>query len=249
MKWWKSDWVTVPAVFLAVFCLMIVMFYITGKYPSPAQKEKMAEVSVLHADRMKGTTVIVEMNGVRGLGLLVNREKDLFCWTVSYLVRDIGFGGQAALRCAAPNGTDVALRGVVILYDEEEDIALLRFAVPQGTTVDLPSVDFLGFIEKPKKGEKVSHTHTLPTERHPSFSEGVVLEVNRRYADMQYDVVTCRAAPGSGGGGIFRANGQCLGIVSRGTPEMALIIPARRVHVLAERKGIPWASDPSIAMP
>lgn len=253
MKWWKSNWIIAHAVFLAVYCLIVGVFYVIGRYhappPSPAQKEKMAEVSVLHADRMKGTTVIVEVNGVRGLGLLVNREKDLFCWTASYIVREIGFGGQAVFHCTAADGTEMSLKGVVILYEEEEGMALLRFAVPPEKAVDLPSVAFLDVLEKPKEGEKVSHTHTLLMERKPSFSEGVVLEVNRRYAAMQYDVVTCRAAPGSGGGGIFRANGQCLGMVSRGSPEMTLIITARRVHALAERKGIPWASDPSLPIP
>lgn len=252
MKWWKGDWVTPPAVFLAVFCLMIVMFYIAGCHappPSPEQKEKMAEVSVLHADRMNGTTVIVEVHERRRLGLLVNRKKDIFCWTASHIVREIGVGGRAVFRCTGSDGTNMSLRGVVILYDEGEGVALLRFAIPQGMTVDLPSVNFLGSIERPQKGERVSHTYALP-ERQPAFSEGVIPEVNRRYADMQYDVIACRVARGSSGGGIFRANGQCLGIVSPGRSwRGVLIIPARRVHALAERKGIPWASDLSIPMP
>lgn len=234
---------------LCIIALWTVFYWLPPPQRKEAPQRKIAEISVLHRNPTEGTTVTVEVNGVRGLGLLVNRERDIFCWTVSYLVRDIGFGSQAAFRCTAADGTEMSLKGVVILYEEEEDMALLRFAIPQGTTVDLPSVDFLGSTEKPKQGEKVSHTHALLTERQPSFSEGVVLEVNRRYAAMQYDVVTCRAAPGSGGGGVFRANGQCLGIVSRGTPEIVLIIPARRLHALAERKGIPWASDPSIPMP
>lgn len=250
MKWWKSDWVIVPAVFLAVFCLMIGMFYVAGRHraPSPAQKEKIAEVSVLHTDRMKGTTVIVEVNGVRGLGLLVNRKKDLFCWTASYLVRDIGFGGQAVFRCAAADGTDMTLRGVVILYQEEEGVALLRFAIPPEKAVDLPSVAFLDVIEKPKEGDRVLHTTRRP-DRTLIVTDGAVASVGYLYAGMSYDVVTCDAVLGSGGGGVFRPDGTCIGMVFGGMPGKVLIIPARRVHALAERKGIPWASDPSLPMP
>lgn len=248
MQWWKSDRVFAPVVFLAVFCLMFGMLYVAGRYlvPSPEQQEKVAEVSVLRADRGEGTTVIVEIYERRGLGLLVNREKDLFCWTASYLVRDIGFGGQAVFRCTAADGTDMALRGVVILYKEEEGVALLRFAVPEGKVVDYPSVFFA--FEKPKEGEDIYHVAARPDRTHVRVG-GRVMSVDHLYAGMPYDIVSCDIVSGSGGGGVFDTEDSCLGIVSVGRPGRILIVPARRVHALAEQKGIPWASDPSIPMP
>lgn len=247
MQWWKSDWVIVPTVFLVVFCLMIGMFYVAGKHRAPSPAQKVADVCVLHADRMKGTTVIVEVNGVRGLGLLVNREKDLFCWTASYIVREIGFGGQAVLRCTAADGTEMSLKGVVILYEEEEGMALLRFAVPEGKVVHYPSVFFA--FEKPKEGEEIYHVTARPDRTHVRM-DGRMESVDHLYAGMLYDVVSCDVVYGSGGGGIFDIWwDSCLGIVSVGRPGRILIIPARRIHALAERKGIPWASDPSVPMP
>jgi S1-C subfamily serine protease len=65
-----------------------------------------------------------------------------------------------------------------------------------------------------------------------------------------FDQTTCICYPGSSGGGIYTYDGYCVGLVVRTAgPGLNMIVPTRRIHAWANKMGVLWAVDPSVAIP
>lgn len=88
-----------------------------------------------------------------------------------------------------------------------------------------------------------------------SMTTGIMSQVGRTVSlsggpKTLFDQTTVTAFPGSSGGGVFKTDGQYVGMLVRGAGEtFNLIVPVRRIKSWAEKEKILWAMDPSAQAP
>lgn len=88
-----------------------------------------------------------------------------------------------------------------------------------------------------------------------SMTTGIMSQVGRTVSlsggpKTLFDQTTVTAFPGSSGGGVFKTDGQYVGMLVRGAGEtFNLIVPVRRMKAWAEKEKLLWAMDPSAEAP
>lgn len=88
-----------------------------------------------------------------------------------------------------------------------------------------------------------------------SMTTGIMSQVGRTVSlsggsKTLFDQTTVTAFPGSSGGGVFKTDGQYVGMLVRGAGEtFNLIVPVRRMRSWAEREDLLWAMDDEIKAP
>lgn len=88
-----------------------------------------------------------------------------------------------------------------------------------------------------------------------SMTTGIMSQVGRTVSlsggpKTLFDQTTVTAFPGSSGGGVFKTDGQYVGMLVRGAGEtFNLIVPVRRIKSWAEKEKILWAMDPQAQAP
>lgn len=88
-----------------------------------------------------------------------------------------------------------------------------------------------------------------------SMTTGIMSQVGRTVSlsggsKTLFDQTTVTAFPGSSGGGVFKTDGQYIGMLVRGAGEtFNLIVPVRRIRSWAERESLLWAMDPAVGAP
>ena len=83
-----------------------------------------------------------------------------------------------------------------------------------------------------------------------SMTTGIISQVGRVEAKVEFDQTTVTAFPGSSGGGVYLENGKYVGMIARGAGEgFNLMIPIRRMTEWAKENKVLWALDPSEKTP
>lgn len=88
-----------------------------------------------------------------------------------------------------------------------------------------------------------------------SMTTGIMSQVGRTVSlsggpKTLFDQTTVTAFPGSSGGGVFKTDGQYVGMLVRGAGEtFNLIVPVRRMRAWAEKEKLLWAMDPEAEAP
>lgn len=88
-----------------------------------------------------------------------------------------------------------------------------------------------------------------------SMTTGIMSQVGRTVSlsggpKTLFDQTTVTAFPGSSGGGVFKTDGQYVGMLVRGAGEtFNLIVPVRRMRAWAEKEKLLWAMDPAVEAP
>jgi len=84
------------------------------------------------------------------------------------------------------------------------------------------------------------------------MTAGIVAQIGRVLDGEEFDQTTVTACPGSSGGGVFKRDGLCVGILTQGVrvgDNFNFIVPVRRIRTWAKSAGVEWAMDDAIAMP
>lgn len=141
----------------------------------------------------------------------------------------------------------------VIRYSEEtsEDIALLRVRKKNFSTAD---TTWLRGYQPPEIGTPLYHYGCMRGFS-GCLTEGIVAQPGIIYNQVLFDRTTVIAYRGSSGGGVYRKNGICIGLLEsiymRNDVEGGVnnVIPARRLIAYAKRVGVSFAVDPHISVP
>lgn len=85
---------------------------------------------------------------------------------------------------------------------------------------------------------------------HNSMTRGIMSSHGRVYQGKVYDQTTVAAFGGCSGCGVYTEKGEYVGMLVRGAGEtFNLIVPIRRIKQWAERTGLQWTIDNSLAVP
>ena len=125
--------------------------------------------------------------------------------------------------------------------DTGRDLAVLQLP-----DAGLPDIDTAFDTQVPTVGEDLFHVGSMfgLTE---SFTCGVVSQVGRELYGRLFDQVSMTIYPGSSGGGVFNADGKCIGIaVLLRAPGLGFIVPAREVMAWSAKAGCGWVTDPTV---
>ena len=139
----------------------------------------------------------------------------------------------------------------VIRYSKTEDLALLQV---RKTGFAGESVGFYLDAGIPPLGTDLYHVGSLAGQQlgANSMTAGIVAQIGRVLEGKEFDQTTVTACPGSSGGGVFKRDGRCVGILTQGVrvgDNFNFIVPVRRIRAWARRAGIEWAVDDSVPMP
>lgn len=215
--------------------------------------ERLAQVSVnVHASKGMGTGVLLTRHTKDGkkLHLVLTAAHVVACnraVTPSAEGPKISFEPLKVVVTFRHNG-EVVRQNVyaaeIIQYSNAEtgrDLALLKIVDPTFPDIDTP---FDLSVLRP--GTDLFHCGNM-FGLSESFSAGVVSQTGRRIMGKLFDQVSMTIYPGSSGGGVFTADGRCIGIaVLLRAPGLGFIVPAREVDAWANRAGCRWVTNPSI---
>ena len=135
----------------------------------------------------------------------------------------------------------------VVAYSNQytgEDLALLEISGKYNSS----SADF-SENEIELVGTEVIHVGSS-AGFYNSMSLGIVSQTDREYRGKMYDQTSTIAYPGSSGGGMYTADGKCIGLVTLAVgPGLNFYVPVRRMRAWAKKEGIEWAMDASVPAP
>lgn len=201
--------------------------------------------------RVMGDTVSVEALDSHGTGVTVRRGGELFVLTAWHVVagnrqevaekppvfRDV-LVSQYRLKDGKLCEKKVCSAEIVAFSDQDGgfDLALLRVRDARFSEWDT------AFTEDVWVGEPVYHVGCFyGGQGVMSFSDGTLSQMGRMIKDRVYDQVTTTNFPGSSGGGVFDADGRCVGLIDRRLGEtFGYIIPVREIRLWAEKNGMSW---------
>lgn len=193
----------------------------------------------------KGTVVAIHCGRNSGAGVVVRRGNDIFVWTMGFLVeeRKTKPGTSWTEVCATAHVHDAAgaaHAADVLRYGGHDGPALLRVHRAQLDIFPSSATFALGYI---------------PPWRTPAFSAspsgicgGTYLEKSYHIGGYFYDVIRTED-PGNlpTGGGIFRADGQCIGIlIEKSSPKGSCVLPVREMERWARENAVEWAINSAI---
>lgn len=195
--------------------------YFAPKHAPPAKQQ--ANLPIV--DVMQRVTLKLETAGHWGTGVLVEHDGTIYVLTAKHVVSDIGDEGIKA-SCELEGCTAVANLKVV-RTSEVSDLALLELGV-----FPLTSVAKLGW-GLPKIGQEAYHYGACYGSL--SFTRGYVSRLREPIAGNEYLQFTGLATPGSSGGGVFDAQGNLLGIITRATPgQFAWAVPLDAIQAFLD---------------
>lgn len=145
----------------------------------------------------------------------------------------------------------------VIRYSDHHDLAILEAYANQ------PRCTTRFNLDAPVIGEPLWHVGSMHgTHGSNSVSLGVLAAIGRLRTDgamdeqngVVYDQVSITCHPGSSGGGIFRPDGTCVGIITEflgpnHTFGALCYVPARRLQSFSREANCEWAFDSRIPVP
>lgn len=139
----------------------------------------------------------------------------------------------------------------VIKYSDSNtghDLALLKIRKRNFVTV---SAKFYLDKKIPELGTDLLHVGSLLGQTGAnSMTSGIYSQHGRILNKLIFDQSTVVAFPGSSGGGVYLKDGQCVGLVVRGSGEtFVLIVPVRRIVEWAKYNNVYWALDKTISLP
>jgi len=169
-----------------------------------------------------------------GSGILSQGYGQVYVWTAAHVVAEAETdNGFLPVEVSFMTGETVS--GEVLEVDYGEDIALL--VIPNRTYPHTAVWTTNGI----SVGDAVWHAGCpLGEVGRNTVTSGVVSYVGRQFLDTTWDQVSSPVHGGSSGGGIFDAQGRCIGIVSRASQSgtFVLIVPSWRVQRFAQAHGI-----------
>jgi len=204
--------------------------------------------------------VVANMGEAHGSGVLVTRQVGdvtrSYVWTA----------GHVTLHLLNPDGTfrtatihqerrvrgkyvcDIDTEVKVIAYSppEEEDLALLEVLRDNFQPITVSAT-----FDENLQGVGTELVHVGSTLGiYNSVSLGIVSQTDRDIEGKRYEQTSCMGYPGSSGGGVYKTNGVCIGLLTRGAgPGLNFIVPARRMASWAKKVHIEWAMNPGIKVP
>ena len=135
-------------------------------------------------------------------------------------------------------------------YDHGEDLALLMV---RARDYGKDSAKFYLSKDEPiiPIGTQLFHVGSLLGQMGAnSMTAGIISQVGRVEAKVEFDQTTVTAFPGSSGGGVYLHNGNYVGMLVRGAGEnFNLIVPIRRIKKWATENDVLWALDEGVKMP
>lgn len=225
--------------------------------------------------------VVVRVDNSTGSGVIFVNDGNVFVWTAAHVVeaakisaceidpatgiaKDTFFFNDVwVYQPISENGRKVGEHrylAKIIKYGEKDDIALLQLYKKNLTS---KSAEFISDDDLPIVGEKVYHVGSMGgLTGENSFSEGTVsfigrLRLNGQANDLNglcYDQVCIPNIYGSSGGGVYRMDGKCIGLITEflyakttfQSQGISCIVPARRIRSFAKKNSCEWAVDKNI---
>lgn len=189
-----------------------------------------------------------------GAGIAILRGNDIFVWTMASILeyREEPRPGASIMTVAdcarvQREGTKMYLADVVA-HGGHDGPALLRVApLFSGTGKThhflCSSAAFaVGYVPP-------WSAPALAVSSSGKLCEGTYLEKSYRIGGFLYDVLRTDAPDLLPGGGVFRADGQCIGLlVERSSPGGYLVLPIREMERWAKGNGIRAALDHSLPL-
>ena len=225
------------------------------------------------AERLQEVSVTIKAGHREGSGVVKTRDRVNYVWTAAHVVA----GNRRMRSVIDSNGTSrtiveftdvsivqslyeagrkvgqIEMLAEVIRYSDAEygeDLALLR--VRKRNFIEASASFFLE-DRIPTVGTKLLHVGSLHGQGGSnSVTDGIISQPGRVLKDGKvYDQTTVTAFPGSSGGGVFlEDNGLYIGMLTRGAGEtFNFVVPIRRMRNWAERTGVLFALDDSVAVP
>lgn len=196
---------------------------------------------LIDTETSQGSAVLVRKTDSKG-------RVHVFAWTAYHVVE--GVESIKVIQGEYLEGYRVAeysAPAFLLAFSAEEDLALLLVNYPVA-----PWNGYADFIpwQECAIGDPVFHVGNLRGDTYPdSLTSGILSRLNAHpnLVDWPWpyplDQTSLIAYPGSSGGGIFNAQGKCIGLlVGSGGPGISFFVPSRRIHAWARSIGIEWAA-------
>lgn len=220
-------------------------------------------------ENLQKSSALVITSASRGSGVFFRNRDHLYVWTAAHVVESLidktggrpVFGNAGIIQdmpCDEGNFGQITTLARLIRYSEHQDIALLK------CYVNLPVRSTSFCILPPKPGQMVWHVGSPHGDRGTnSVSYGVIAGVGRSRKDgnrfvgpgaLVYDQVSLIAHRGCSGGGIFKENGDCVGLLIEflgpvETPGSLCIAPSRRIFDFCKSAKCEWAFSTRYLVP
>lgn len=223
---------------------------------------------------LQDISVTIHASGAQGSGVVIIRDKVDYVLTAGHVVADLRHtrpvidpktgGGRIKIEfddakvvkeIYDDDGRSVGrlvMDAEVIRYSDSEngeDLALLRLRKKDYFKV---GATFCCDSKPLPVGTELMHVGSLLGQMGSnSLTTGVISQQGRVLHGIVYDQSTCAAFPGSSGGGLYRkSDGKYVGMIVRGAGEtFNLYVPIRRIVTWADRVGVKFIIDPSVAVP
>jgi hypothetical protein len=222
---------------------------------------------------LQEVSVTIKSKSSEGSGVIIKRGDYNFVLTAGHVISDlrrlrqiidprtgstrniIEFDEAKVIQNIYENGREVGqleMLAVVICFSDAEygeDIALLRILKSNFINA---SVSFYLDDMVPAVGTELYHVGSLHGHfGSNSVTTGIISQIGRIHKGKLYDQTNCTAFPGSSGGGVFiKENGECIGLLVRGSGgTFNLLVPIRRIQEWAKRMNVEFVLDPSVRVP
>lgn len=212
---------------------------------------------------LQAVSVRVDVGRGTGTGVLVTRRVGdvyrTFVWTAGHVAAglrndDGTFRPGTVYREQREGGLltgTTSTEAIVVAYsdaDAGDDLALLEI---QQDNFSLDNANFVQTDVPEPVGRELIHVGcTLGL--YNSVSRGVMSQTDRDLltTGRAFDQTSCIGFPGSSGGGVYRLDGECVGLLVRGVgPGLNFIVPVRRMRAWAEKMQVTWALDSDVPVP
>jgi S1-C subfamily serine protease len=179
---------------------------------------------------LQDITVHVISPGGYSTGIVTGSKKNTYVWTAAHCVR-----GQLFVGIQKTDKSNLILARIVAT-NENDDLAVLLLEEP-------------GFFERfavfanmpPELGETVWHSGNMLGKFSKSITKGTISHTNREWMGQTYYQTTAAIHKGSSGGGVFKQNGRCVGLVSKKIATgISLFTPINKVRLWAIQNNIPF---------
>lgn len=268
----KQHWLVIVIISLYLtFMLSILLGLLLldeNKTKTIVLKQEPTTVSKVVEDILNAS-VMVDAGEGNGSGVIYKNRHTSFVWTAGHVVElvkephvplhEARWADCWVKQLIVQNGRNVGEHkylAEVIKVSLDEDIAILRIRKEDW---EGKSVKFAKNL--PLVGERVYHVGSMAGVRGTnSVTDGLVNFVGRlRFEGLEnneigqvYDQISVNSYYGSSGGGVFRENGECLGLLnefltSKTTGNLSCMVPTRRLLDFAVKNNCQWALDDSFS--
>lgn len=185
-----------------------------------------------------------------GEGIAILRGNDILIWTMASVLEYRKEPRPGASAMVVADLTLVQREGTlmhhvdVIAHGGHDGPALLRVRPGKLHHFRCSSAAFaVGYVPP-------WSASALAVSSSGKLCEGTYLEKSYHIGGFFYDVLRIDAPYLLPGGGVFSADGQCIGLlVERSSPGGCLVLPVRELERWARENGVGWAIDLSLPFP